>query len=229
MKNQFSLDIKTPCSENFNSFKPTSKGGFCSSCEKEVIDFTTMNAQDIITYFKTKSGKNTCGQFKSHQLKTYTSAPKHEKRLSFFGGIGLACLSLFSFGKMQAQDREKLAGELDNSPLKSITQNLTKNIEVKGNIVAKEDNLPLPGVSVILEGSTVGVQTDFDGNFTFPEKLKKGDVLVFSFVGMDSKKIVINDSNSASKVKLQINMSWASCFVVGKVATKEIYTSNKNK
>ncbi|MGG6231053.1 SusC/RagA family TonB-linked outer membrane protein [Tenacibaculum sp. SDUM215027] len=41
---------------------------------------------------------------------------------------------------------------------------------------------PLPGVNVILKGTTIGTETDFDGKYSL--KAKIGDVLVFSFVGM---------------------------------------------
>ncbi|REH54652.1 TonB-linked SusC/RagA family outer membrane protein [Tenacibaculum gallaicum] len=41
---------------------------------------------------------------------------------------------------------------------------------------------PLPGVNVILKGTTMGTETDFDGKYSL--KAKTGDVLVFSFVGM---------------------------------------------
>ncbi|RLK06793.1 SusC/RagA family TonB-linked outer membrane protein [Tenacibaculum discolor] len=41
---------------------------------------------------------------------------------------------------------------------------------------------PLPGVNVILKGTTIGTETDFDGKYSL--KAKTGDILVFSFVGM---------------------------------------------
>lgn len=52
--------------------------------------------------------------------------------------------------------------------------------------------IPLPGVTVIVKGTTVGTVTDIDGNFqlSVPESAEK---LVFSFVGMVSQEIVIGD------------------------------------
>jgi TonB-linked SusC/RagA family outer membrane protein len=41
---------------------------------------------------------------------------------------------------------------------------------------------PLPGVSVLIEGTTSGTETDFDGNYSI--EAKSGDVLRYSFVGM---------------------------------------------
>ncbi|WCO00958.1 carboxypeptidase-like regulatory domain-containing protein [Psychroserpens ponticola] len=219
MKNQLSLNIQTPCSENFNQFKATEKGGFCTSCEKEVIDFTTMNSEEIIFYFKNKSNNNTCGKFKNNQLKTYYNKPNQAKKLSFFGGIGLACLTLFSFGTLQAQDTKK---ETDNKTSKVTIKN---NIFVKGTV--SEHNLPMIGVNVVLEGTNIGTTTDFDGNFEFPELLKKGDVLVFSILGMDTQKVTITDESSASNIVLKVDMDMTEIVLMGKVAVKEVYSSKK--
>ncbi|WP_323789385.1 carboxypeptidase-like regulatory domain-containing protein [Psychroserpens sp.] len=227
MKNQLNLEIQTPCSENFNQFKSTAKGGFCSSCEKEVIDFTKMNAQETINYFKNRTNKNTCGRFKSSQLASLNSQPKHVKKLSFFGGIGLACISLFSLGSMQAQDAKQQTKDSENEASKFTIKTNETDVLVKGNV--SEASLPLAGVNIILEGTTLGTQTDFDGNFEFPKKLKKGDVLIFSYLGFKSQKLVIDNDHSATKIQLQVDMEFDACIVMGKVAVKEVYTSKKNK
>ncbi|MGQ1783630.1 MULTISPECIES: SusC/RagA family TonB-linked outer membrane protein [unclassified Saccharicrinis] len=49
---------------------------------------------------------------------------------------------------------------------------------------------PLPGVTVVLKGTTQGTITDIDGNFQILN-IKAGDVLVFSFVGMVSQEITV--------------------------------------
>lgn len=59
MKQQLSISVKQPCSEDYNQFKPTACGGFCNSCDKEVIDFRRMNDQKLTAYFKTNQ-ENTC-------------------------------------------------------------------------------------------------------------------------------------------------------------------------
>jgi len=218
MKNQFNLEINNPCDENFNEFTPTKKGGFCDSCQKEVIDFTKMNSEEIINYFKNNLNQDTCGKFITSQLTTYTENSSKRKKYNFWSGIGLACLSLFSFNTIQAQTTTT---NLNNS--KSTIKEQEKDIIVKG--IVTEETTPLPGVSVVLQGTTIGTETDFDGKFEFPKSLKKGDVLVFSFLGMQSKKVTIDDSNSASKIELKVNMTLDSCVLLGKVAVKKVYKS----
>jgi len=48
--------------------------------------------------------------------------------------------------------------------------------------VTDEDGLPLPGVNIIIKGTSTGVQSDFDGNYAI--QANQGDVLVFSFIGL---------------------------------------------
>ena len=53
---------------------------------------------------------------------------------------------------------------------------------------------PLPGVNVIVKGTSNGTQTDFDGNYML--KSNVGDVLVFSFVGMTTIEKTVGASNT---------------------------------
>ncbi|MEZ7499186.1 TonB-dependent receptor [Flavobacterium sp. Arc3] len=68
--------------------------------------------------------------------------------------------------------------------------------------VVTDNSGPLPGVNVIVKGTTRGVQTDFDGKYSL--KVNTGDVLVFSFIGMDDKSVTVGASNRVS-VSLQSN------------------------
>jgi len=57
-----------------------------------------------------------------------------------------------------------------------------------------DESGPLPGVNVIIKGTTNGTQTDFDGNYSL--KASVGDVLVFSYVGMTNVEKTIGTSNT---------------------------------
>ncbi|SEL99797.1 CarboxypepD_reg-like domain-containing protein [Aquimarina amphilecti] len=225
MKNQFNLNIKNPCTENFNTFSTTKKGGFCNSCTKEVIDFSRMDSKEIIKYFKTNSTKNTCGRFNNNQLRTYNYASRR-KSVSYISGIAFAFLSLFSFSKTQAQDLKNETNISNKEITKFQTVNTKNNITVKG--VVSESGVPLPGANIVLQGTNIGTSTDFDGNFEFPVELKKGDVLVFSYIGFTSKKVMIQDQKSANDVALKVNLKMDGCVLMGKVAVKKVYSSKRN-
>lgn len=59
--------------------------------------------------------------------------------------------------------------------------------------VTDDSGLPLPGVNIIIEGTTTGVQTDFDGNYSI--QAQQGNVLVFTFVGLETARYTVAQSN----------------------------------
>ena len=61
-----------------------------------------------------------------------------------------------------------------------------------------DDSGPLPGVSVIIKGTTTGTETDFDGNYSID--VNTGDVLRFSFIGMTAQEKVVGASNTINVV-----------------------------
>ncbi len=61
-----------------------------------------------------------------------------------------------------------------------------------------DDSGPLPGVSVIIKGTTTGTETDFDGNYSIG--VNTGDVLRFSFIGMTTQEKVVGASNTINIV-----------------------------
>lgn len=215
MKSQLQLSVTKPCSEKFSNFTPTKNGGHCDSCNKEVIDFTKMKDEKIIKFFQ-NSTENTCGVFNSHQLKTYNQVEKSERRLSLIGKIGIACLTLLSFGTINAQNTE-------NKKAETTLSQRTEAFTVKGTV--KENDMVLPGVNILLQGTAVGTSTDFDGNFVFPKKLKKGDVLIFSYIGYKSQKVVISDKQTASNVALKLDMQLDEVMILGEVTSKKRYQS----
>tara|TARA_R100001369_G_scaffold21881_7_gene39883 strand:+ start:7172 stop:10438 length:3267 start_codon:yes stop_codon:yes gene_type:complete len=60
--------------------------------------------------------------------------------------------------------------------------------------VTDEDGLPLPGVNIIVKGTTTGVQSDFDGNFAV--QAAQGDVLVFTFVGLQTTEVAVGTASN---------------------------------
>lgn len=73
------------------------------------------------------------------------------------------------------------------TPVKTVTQ---QEMSVSG-VVTDGSGAPLPGVTVIVKGTTMGTITDFYGNYTLVDVPNDG-VLVFSFVGMKSLEVSVN-------------------------------------
>ncbi|WP_159518157.1 TonB-dependent receptor [Sunxiuqinia indica] len=81
------------------------------------------------------------------------------------------------------------------TPEKSQEQTVTKQAKITGKVTDSEGN-SLPGVTVVIKGTTVGTITDFDGNYSI--EAASNDVLIFSFVGMASQEILVGDKQNVS-------------------------------
>jgi len=60
--------------------------------------------------------------------------------------------------------------------------------------VTDESGVPLPAVNIVVKGTATGVQTDFDGNFAIDAS--QGDILVFSFVGLQTAEYPVESSGT---------------------------------
>jgi len=84
------------------------------------------------------------------------------------------------------------------------------NAQVTGTIL-DEDGAPLPGASIVLENTTTGTTTDFDGNFSI--EASTGDTLVVSYIGYETKEVVVN--NSVMNISLSSGVALAEVIIVG--------------
>ena len=76
-----------------------------------------------------------------------------------------------------------------------------QQVTITGN-VADDSSLALPGATAIVEGTSNGVTTDFDGNYSITASV--GDVLVFSYVGFETKTVTVGKDR---KINILLNSS----------------------
>ncbi|SDC94637.1 TonB-linked outer membrane protein, SusC/RagA family [Algoriphagus faecimaris] len=75
------------------------------------------------------------------------------------------------------------------------TSAIAQTREVSGTVISGEDNFPLPGVSVLVKGTTTGTVTDIDGKFTI--SVSSADaVLVLSFIGFATTEVPVGNQNN---------------------------------
>lgn len=79
-----------------------------------------------------------------------------------------------------------------SSAVEIIQQPSTKTVLGK---VTDTYNEPLPGVTVVVKGTTKGAITDIDGNFSL-DNVSDNEILQFSFVGMKTQEIPVNNQTS---------------------------------
>jgi hypothetical protein len=101
----------------------------------------------------------------------------------YFSFISVMLLALVVFNPMYGQTKTTKA-----------TETTTNERNIKG-LIANEDG-PLVGVNVTQKRTKNGTVTDEKGEFTFPVKLKTGDILVISYLGYENQNITIKENTT---------------------------------
>lgn len=93
---------------------------------------------------------------------------------------------------------------------------------VSGTVTDK-NNQPLPGATVIVQGTTTGTSADFDGKYQI--NATQGQTLVFSYVGYATQNVVVN--SATHDVSLQLDNTLDEVIVVAYgTTTKEAFTGS---
>jgi iron complex outermembrane receptor protein len=69
--------------------------------------------------------------------------------------------------------------------------------------ITDEDQLPLPGANIIIEGTNVGVSSDFEGNFTLNSSVELPFKIIISSVGFGSQTIEVTESDQEINILLE--------------------------
>lgn len=154
------LVIPEPCKQNWNEMQPTSEGRFCSSCTKNVIDFTGFTDAQLVSYFKS-SPKNVCGKLSSGQISRSlgshgsSALPKatHKPKLNsirqspLFVGLGFSLLNITSCvpttGKVTLKELEITDTRNANSSLSSEKLSPSENSQLEDSN-SKDHGLKTP-------------------------------------------------------------------------------------
>jgi hypothetical protein len=225
LKPMIRLSIPTPCHQTWSDLTPAAGGGFCASCQKRVIDFTGLSEKEIVSYISGAGGK-VCGRFRTEQLNTpYVAKEPAQIRpgmsLIKAGVIG-AFLMLMSKPTLAQEKTQKQKTEVVQEKQKGFRTSPPIEDEeywIEGSIQDKYDHSAIPGVNVLLRGTTHGATTDADGYFRFPVRLRKGDVLVVSFIGYMTEEYKV-PAAADKTIVLKLNMDYD---IMGEIAVDGLY------
>lgn len=100
-----------------------------------------------------------------------------------------------------------------------------QDIQVKGTVVSGTDDFPLPGVSVVVKGTTKGVITDIDGNFVI--SVPSNAVLSFTYIGFKSQEVPVEGKTTLNVVLNEDTETLEEVVVVGYgVQKKSVVTAS---
>ncbi len=78
-----------------------------------------------------------------------------------------------------------------------------QSVTISGTVTEKGSDTPLPGVSVIIEGTTTGSITDFDGKYSIDTENYKDKNLIFSFIGFKTVSVKLTGESQVIDMALE--------------------------
>lgn len=229
MSKKLKLSIYEPCHENWENMNPVEQGKFCGSCQKQVVDFSTMSDRLVADFFKKPSTGSVCGRFMTDQLDRNIDIPR--KRIPWIKYFFQILLPAFFISKAGAQPKmgtvymppitdtakrhavQDLMGKV--SPritpvcIKDTTTPMIKGevtyFDPKRMITGKimdQTGEPLPGASITIKGTRTGVSADNKGEFRI--SARKGDIVVVMGAGLEATETTVgaNDNLNISVKRL---------------------------
>lgn len=199
MKKKFTLEIASPCSENFNKMIPNATGSFCNSCAKNVIDLSKKSNAEVAKFIAETKDQNICARLKVTQL-------DHEfeyNETSKINNLKYAAIaaSLLLASNVSGQEKTPIKTEVNcPKPSKHLMGKVAYNhtsrqelvITVKGKLFDATTNKPFsrkvyPNLELRINDSENAFRINSKtGEFSIPVKvLKSSKSLIVTITGDD--------------------------------------------
>lgn len=143
---RMAISITDPCSESWSGMKVVDDvQRHCSSCVKNVVDFTQMSEDEIVSFFS-NTKENICGRFRPEQLnKVYAPLPEISRPANWWKAAMLLPLTFFA-KNTSAQQNDSIRA---NDSLVASNDSLPESIELPADSsVVEVDSSSLPGDSL---------------------------------------------------------------------------------
>lgn len=212
MKQSFQLNIDNPCHEQWESFIPTASGGFCASCQKNVIDFSQMSESQLVAFFRDRlnSSQNLCGRFREDQLRKNYNIEEWFPAWSIQNNevqyeIPVAVINQKKYKQAIRLPLVRHIQVVRNMAAAVLTflcieEGIGQSRVVAGQVIDAEGKDVLPGVSISIKGTKRGTVSDANGNYKI--EASDNDILVFSSIGYKEVKEKIVEVKDLVKMEI---------------------------
>jgi hypothetical protein len=182
------LLIYNPCHEQWDTMQPDAEGRFCGSCQKTVVDFTTMSDQELLAWFARGRG-NVCGRMTEDQLNRDLVPARTPKKRAWAVWWQFLVAGLLVSSKASSQAKPPKA------PMGQVYDDTASNQVVMGfatifgpsqfiRIIDSATQKPLPGASVQVNDDPKYFIADSTGKIRIPyEWMADASVLKVSCIG----------------------------------------------
>ncbi|MFN8286696.1 MAG: hypothetical protein U0V74_08090 [Chitinophagales bacterium] len=195
--------VTEPCHEDWNLMSLEDKGRHCQSCNKVVVDFTSMTDAQIVQHFTGYKG-HTCGRFRTEQLNRdiRIGTARSSARPVKFLAVSLLAFQLFS-NRAVAKDVMTLpdTAQVDAAPVSNATDSVLA-VDSCSYEYAWDDSLPLP-FKIKFDASYI-VCTDITGFTTITlggasPYIMPVDSTSFDYV-ISQRQMLYTEENSVSRL-----------------------------
>ncbi len=239
------IQVQSPCHESWAAMTPTSTGRHCAACQKVVVDFTQKTDAEILTYLA-RAGSQPCGRFRAEQLgRPLQPAATVNRWRSWLASV-LALGGVLGSGRVAAQASSPQSGggptPITSSSALSATaaaapkptqasatmpRGADEPLVVRGIVTDATTGDRLPGVTVVVQGTSRGVSTGANGEFelTLTEHDASG-MLVVSFVGYTNQPVAIASFSTTAPLPIKLTaavMGLGEMIVVGGYNARKPY------
>ncbi len=214
MPTRTTLTIPTPCHENWAAMTPAAQGRHCAACNKVVIDFSQKIDAEILALLRQVS--QPCGRLTPSQLnRPLTLPPAPAPRWPTWLAATAAVLGLREISAVPGQ--AQYAAPTEQRVITMGIVAVPNRVEpfsvwapagvVRGIVRDSTTQEPLPGVTVLVKGTTLGVSTNEDGTFELEIPAPAaGKTLVFSSVGFVTQERILG-SDPAPEMFIELRLS----------------------
>jgi type IX secretion system substrate protein len=215
MSKKIQLQIPKPCHEDWDNMTPVEKGRFCSSCQKQVVDFSRMSDREVAMFFKKPSAGSVCGRFMTDQLDRDLEIPR--KRIPWVKYFFQFLLPGFLISMKASAQKGEISVKKKTECSKPVTSKKQKNPEenifgsfVDGNVnivtvptnvshrsiikgkILDEAGQPIPHTTVIIKDSKICAMSDELGNYVIePVHGWKEVTLIFRSNGHEPVQLIV--------------------------------------
>lgn len=129
----------------------------------------------------------------------------------------LLFITLFNVQANNYAKDTKITLDLENVSVENVLEEQQKEIS---GIVTDASGLPLPGATIIVEGTNNGTTSDFDGNFTLSVS-EDAQVLIVSFIGFITQHIVIENQTKIDVILQEDSANLDEVIITGYTAERK--------
>jgi len=195
MSKSIQLQIADPCHENWYNMTANEQGRFCQSCQKTVVDFTSISDKEIVEYFSNAS-TGLCGRFMNDQLnRRIRPEPKKKMSFAYLWNLLVATVLTTAYGNAQSgrlvakthyaiKNAKGASKEVEERTCHATVGMVVPEVMhlkttvgdtiimespimkgMAGSVVDGTNNNPVAGASIIIKGTNKGASADEVGEF----------------------------------------------------------------